>query len=106
MRGAINELSDTLRRIVTCQDAVTLYGNCYVMSHESREQGLSWQQQAKQLAAIELNQHPQFVADQLNERIFEEVCINQIYVQIGMVLSIPDVLEYVTFPSAKCESKI
>jgi hypothetical protein len=72
MRGAINELSDTLRRIVTCQDAVTLYGNCYVMSHESREQGLSWQQQAKQLAAIELNQHPQFVADQLNERIFEE----------------------------------
>ena len=78
MKSATKELSDALRRIVTCQDAVTLYGNCYVMSYGNREEGVSWQQQAKQLAAIELNQHPQFVADQLDETFFEEVCMHHI----------------------------
>ena len=40
-----------------------------------KEKGITWQLQAKQLAAIELSQRTKLVADQLDERLFEKVSV-------------------------------
>jgi GTP-binding protein EngB required for normal cell division len=70
---AINWLKSALQSLAVLQEQNTciLYGHCYVMSTD-KEKGITWQLQAKQLAAIELSQRTKLVADRLDERLFEK----------------------------------
>lgn len=70
---AIEGLSRALQSLAVYQDKNTsiLYGNCYVMFKDKK--GIKWQNQAKALAEIELSQRAKLVANQLDEKLFEEV---------------------------------
>ena len=52
MAGAVEWLGNALSH---AQNAITLYGNCYVMFQENGK-GITWQRQDKKIAANELSQ--------------------------------------------------
>ena len=71
--NAVEDLKKTLQEIAFYIEQIEgiLYGNCYIISTNDKEEGVKWQQQPKHLAAIELSQRTKLVT--VDEELFKLV---------------------------------
>ena len=84
---AVEYLKEAIRRVTTSDSTqlstIMMYGQHYVMS--SGRGGIQWRQQkTKELAFIELGQLTETWASQVDETLFEKVCVQLLLTYIYM----------------------